>query len=324
MPEDFGIIIACCARDYIFAKGCCASIRHSMGDIPIALIVDGNFSTKSLEDAYQVRVINQHNIASDFLRKKSFGFGLTKMIAFWESPWQHFLYLDSDTIAWGNILNFANYGQFDVISDQPAYESTDQDISTYYFDVERIGNHFPDFDWTKHRKDFFCTGVFFGTRGIFSIEDYRRILDICMQDPRVFKMGEQGFLNLMLFQAADQGKIRIGQAPLQFLVPDFSSDAAQKMFPLDAQTGPIHQGRDIIIHWCGVNKPISTTSMVYARPMTFYRHHFLSISSKSTGKMAGFSLKIEDLFHYVHLYKGKFRRKIAKLNQAIHRRSVRG
>jgi hypothetical protein len=137
-------------------------------------------------------------------------------------------------------------------------------------------------------------------------------------------MGEQGFLNLMLFQAADQGRIRIAQAPLQFLVPDFSSDAAQKMFPVDAQTGPIHQERDIIIHWCGVNKPISTTSMVYAQPMTFYRNHFVSISSKSTGKMAGFSLKIEDLFHYVHLYKGKFRRKIAKFNQAIHRKSVRG
>jgi hypothetical protein len=323
MPEDFGIIIACCARDYIFAKGCCASIRNSMGDIPIALIVDGNFSTKSLEETYQIRVINRNNISSDFLRRKSFGFGLTKMIAFWESPWEHFLYLDSDTIAWGNILNFANYNQFDVISDRPACESTDRDISTYYFDVVRIGNYFPDFDWNKHRNDFFCTGVFFGTRGIFSIEEYRHILDICVKDPKVFKMGEQGFLNLMLFQAADQGKIRIAQAKLQFLVPDFSSDEAQKLFPVNAQTGPIHQERDIIIHWCGVNKPISTTSAVYAQPMTFYRNHFLSISSKSPIKMTGLSLKIEDLFHYIHLYKGKIRRKITKFNETIHRKYAR-
>jgi hypothetical protein len=319
MFQDFGIIIACCARDYIFAKGCCASIRSHMGNVPIALIIDGNFSTKSLEDTYQIKIISRNNVSSDFLRSRSFGFGLTKMISFWESPWKHFLYLDADTIAWGNILNFANFNQFDVISDKPAYKLTDKDISKYYFDIERIGNYFPDFDWSKHRRDFFCTGVFFGTRGIFSIEEYAYILDICLNDPKVFKMGEQGFLNLMLFQAADQGKIRIDQAPVQFLIPDFSFDVTQKLFPLDGHAAPMNNDINIIIHWCGPNKPISNTSAVYAKPMTFYRNAFIN-DSRSTIKKTSALLKIEDLFHYIYLYKGKLKRKIEQIKEAIRRK----
>jgi hypothetical protein len=68
--EDFGIIIACCYQDYLFAKGCCASIRHFLGDVPIGLIVDGTFSLSSLEKEYGVRVLNHHTVTNEFLRKE--------------------------------------------------------------------------------------------------------------------------------------------------------------------------------------------------------------------------------------------------------------
>jgi hypothetical protein len=54
--EDFGIIIACCDQDYLFAKGCCASIRYFLGDVPICLLIDGTFSVSALEKSYGVRV----------------------------------------------------------------------------------------------------------------------------------------------------------------------------------------------------------------------------------------------------------------------------
>jgi hypothetical protein len=105
MIEDFGIIIACCDQDYTFARGCCASIRYFLGDTPIALIIDGTFDTSPLEQTYGVKVINPSTVSSTFLKERSFGFGLTKMIAFWESPWKHFLYLDADTVVWFNITS---------------------------------------------------------------------------------------------------------------------------------------------------------------------------------------------------------------------------
>src|SRR5512136_1148544 len=123
--EDFGIIVACCASDYLFAKGCCASIRHFLGDVPICLLVDGTFSVADAEKAYGVRVINHNSVTHEVLRRRSFGWGKTKMIGFWESPWEHFLMLDADTIIWGNLLKYANFKDFDLIVDRPRYKYSD-------------------------------------------------------------------------------------------------------------------------------------------------------------------------------------------------------
>ena len=48
--KDFGVIVACYDKEYSFAKGCSASIRYFSGDVPIFLIVDGDFSIKELEN----------------------------------------------------------------------------------------------------------------------------------------------------------------------------------------------------------------------------------------------------------------------------------
>jgi hypothetical protein len=69
--EDFGIIVATYQGDYSFAKGCCASVRYFLGDVPICLIVDGTFSTSSLEKAYAVRIINHNTVTNKFLREKA-------------------------------------------------------------------------------------------------------------------------------------------------------------------------------------------------------------------------------------------------------------
>ena len=50
---DFGVIIGCCRRDYGFAKGTVASVRHYMPDMPICLLVDGDFPTDDMQRAYR-------------------------------------------------------------------------------------------------------------------------------------------------------------------------------------------------------------------------------------------------------------------------------
>jgi hypothetical protein len=136
--EDFGIIVACCFQDYLFAKGCCASIRHFLGDVPIALIVDGTFSVSSLEKAYGVQVINRNTISNEVLKNRSFGWGKTKMIAFWESPWKHFLVLDADTNVWGNVLRYADFEQFDVIIDKASYGYSDEKFLNSFLKYQEL------------------------------------------------------------------------------------------------------------------------------------------------------------------------------------------
>lgn len=312
--EDFGIIVACCYQDYLFAKGCCASIRHFLGDVPICLIVDGTFSVSSLEKAYGVQVINQNTIVSDVLKHRSFGWGKTKMIAFWESPWQHFLVLDADTNVWGNVLKYADFNQFDVIIDKACYGYSDELVSKFFFEVSEIEKYFPNFDWQAHRNDYFCTGTFLATRGIFSLDEYIEILDFTEKHPNIFKYGEMGFLNFMLFRAADQGRIRLSQAPMQLIVPDFEQEDLKKRFPVQ-ETGPVlHDNQAIVIHWCGP-KPRLFSSKAYSEPMNFARRQFLQKERGYTGTSANFWLQLEDSYSLLNVYKNKVIKKISKAIQ---------
>ena len=314
--EDFGIIVACCYQDYLFAKGCCTSIRHFLGDVPICLIVDGTFSTSALEKAYGVHILNHHNVSHELLRTRSFGWGKTKMIAFWESPWQHFLVLDADTNVWGNIIKYADFKNYDVIIDKPRYGYSDEMISEFFFDLNQFEKYFPDFNWRTHRYDYFCTGTFFATRGIFSLDEYIEILDFTEKHPGIFKYGEMGFLNYMLFQAADAGKIRLEQVEMQLLVPDFEQQELRKRFPVEA-TGPVVQDEEAtVIHWCGP-KPMISTSKVYSEPMSFCRRQFLHNERGYTGATADFWLKLEDFYSSFNVYKNKIRRRLSHYTRKL-------
>ncbi|MBP0016008.1 MAG: hypothetical protein J7647_00435 [Cyanobacteria bacterium SBLK] len=310
--QDFGIIIACCFQDYLFAKGCCHSIRHFLGDVPICLLVDGTFSTDSLEKIYQVRSIDRTTVKNDVLRQRSFGWGTTKMIAFWESPWQNFLVLDADTNVWGNVLRFADFENFDAVIDDPQCSYSNEDINQYFFDIEGIEKHFPEFDWHKHRTQYFCTGTFFGTRDMFALEEYIEILDFVEKHPDIFKYGEMGFLNFMLCRAADTSKIRLGHANFQILAPDYGKESLANRFPVTQKEPAIADDDAAIIHWCG-DKPLMSTSRTYTKPMNFSRRKCLEIERGLTGIPADLYLQWEDWYSTSIKYKNKAQKKLKKL-----------
>src|SRR5687768_16946542 len=134
--KDFGVVVVCSKNDYLFTKGCCASIRYFMGDVPICLVVDGDFSVESVRKTYNTQVLYRKNVKNDFLRNKSYGWGITKMIAFWESPFEHFLLIDSDIVLWGDMRKYANFKDFDLIIDKPLSKYSQKDVCLYFFETE--------------------------------------------------------------------------------------------------------------------------------------------------------------------------------------------
>src|SRR6266480_4058902 len=115
--STFGITMCCYRGDYPLLKGCCASIRAHLGDIPICLIVDGKFPVAEICELYSVTVLHREQIDKRLLR--SYGYGLTKMIAFWHSPFERFLHIDADTICWGDILRDIPWREYDFIFNEP-------------------------------------------------------------------------------------------------------------------------------------------------------------------------------------------------------------
>lgn len=305
--EDFGVIVICCDQDYFMAKGVCASIRHFLGDVPICLLVDGTFSVADAQKAYGVKVINRLNMTHDVLKQRSFGWGTTRMIAFWESPFKHFLLVDADVIIWGNILKYANFKDYDVIIDRPCSGYSREAVQEYFFDIPVFEANFPGFNWQN--RPFVCPAVLFGTRDIFTLEEYVEILDFKDKHPNVFKYGDMGFLNYMIFRAADRGRLRLGQEDIQFLVPDFPQEQAKKRFPMN-ETGPVVVDDEAnVVHWCGP-KPTLSSSNPYSEPMNFFRRKFLRDASGTTGLAAEALLQVEDLQRNIYVYKKKIRKKL--------------
>ena len=59
MAEQLGFSVSCYRGDIPLVRGCLASIREFAPDAPVCLVVDGNFSTRALEQAYGVQVIRR-------------------------------------------------------------------------------------------------------------------------------------------------------------------------------------------------------------------------------------------------------------------------
>lgn len=276
--QDFGVIITCTKTDSLFAQGCCASIRYFMGDVPICLLVDGTVSVDSIASTYNTLVITKKSVKSELLATRSMGWGLTKMIAFWESPFEHFLLLDADTCVWGDVSLYADFTKYDAIVDLPYYSYTEESINEYFFDTNLLKTLYPDFAYLSH--PYVCTGVIFGKRDIFDIAEYEYILNLKDKHPGLFKYGEMGFLNFMLFRAKQEQKLRIGAVHTQHIVTDFSFEETKKRFPLNSV--PVVTGDPTVIHWAGGSKPVRSNPHIYSEPMLFFRKKFMKDNGHSS------------------------------------------
>lgn len=274
--ESFGVIVICTKSDLLFAKGCCASIRYFLGDdMPICILKDGNFSLQGLDTQYKATVLERSTIKNSFLRNESFGWGKTKMITFWESPFEKFLWLDADTCVWGDIRKYADFENFDLIIDQPNCTYGQDDIEEFFFNQNWLRKHYPAFNLDQHCQAYFCTGVLFAKKGVFEIEEYIEIIRKVKEHPNMFRYGEMGFLNYMIFSAVQAERVKMKQLDFQYLVPDYPHEETKKRFSFDKEEHPIVDNEPSVLHYCGNAKPVVQSPYGYwTYPMTYFRRNF--------------------------------------------------
>ena len=278
MTEDFGVVVTCCVGDYMFAKGCCASIRYFMGDVPLCLLIDGEFPLEGLPELYGAKIIRKQDVRAPFLQSRSYGWGTTKMIALWESPFEYFLLMDADTIVWGDVRKHASFDTYDVILHDHGEWNEDQ-VSKWFFNVESVRASFPTFSPMSH--GYANTGVMFMRRGIFELREYQEMLDFVQAHPGMFFPGEQGFLNFMLFRAFEEGRIRLGHASLQYIVGDHEIESTKAKFGI-SNGKPLVENEPMALHWCGLKPFIGKKVPMFIEPMTFFRKQCL----RDTGLMS--------------------------------------
>jgi hypothetical protein len=303
MP-DFGVIIGCYARDYGFAKGTIASVRHYMPDVPICLLVDGSFPTDDMQRAYGVTAFYRSQVQNVFLRNLSFGWGISKMVAFWEGPFDRFLFLDSDAILLGDLrpklFNGPEKDNWDMFIDKPRYDYGEKDVQSWFFNADLLSQHYPSFDWRAYTGRYYCTGVWAGRKGLFPLEEYKAIMLLRMAEPQLFYPGEMGFLNFMIFQAEAEKRIKIADDHIQVLAPDFPLEELKKRWHIDHPPPKLPPADAAVLHYTSI-KPTVARGIV-AAPMTYFRRQ--AAAAAGLGSMRAWSLlKNEDLYHDLRRWK---------------------
>ena len=266
MSPVLGFSISCYKGDVPLLRGCLESIRYFAPDAPICLIVDGDFSTQTLERAYGVQVIRRADVTDPGLRRWSFGFGFTKMVAFWESPFDIVFHIDADTVLWGDIRKNLPTPPWDVVYNEPHEVITPAIQLDQYFDPARIFEVIEPFPWEGN--PYFNSGTLCVRRGALDLDEYLRLLELQRKHPDIISF-DQGLLNILVFRAVHEGKVRASAAHLQTIVALFSKAELEARFRIEAGR-PVIGDKPSIIHWAGI-KPWQGNDKIFSRSMNFFR-----------------------------------------------------
>ena len=263
-----GVVILVWAGDVYLAKACCASVRQSLGDIPITLLVDGAATdTRDLERLHGVRRLVLQEVASDEEARLCSGTSWAKLLLFWMSPYERFLCLDADTIVWGDVRLYATLDQLDFIAafhaqSRTAFQ-TPEEIQNSVFDADAILKLDPTLNWRG--QEFANCGVFFARRGVFP---KTQLMDLRRMD--CWRCYEQGLLNYLRWQALPGGVPRMGGHRVQLFPAETTCLPADRFLPRN-------QSQPVIIHWMGKKPKLGRPF----RAANDYRKLFLTMTGRS-------------------------------------------
>jgi hypothetical protein len=277
MNKDFGIVLTTYVGDFYLTKGLLASIKKFAPELPICIIQDGDFPLGEALNTYNIsHVIKKKDVKNDFLRDNCFGSRCTNMIAFWESPFEKFLYLDSDLVLWGNILRHINIEEADFFYNEPHEPYNEKIYKTQYFDYERLFDFVEKFNWQQCH--FFNAGVFIGKRGILDLEKFKQMYWLWKKDKSLMPAEPQGMINYLIFLAHEKGELKASEKHLQTIVPVWSIQQLETTFSFSNNEPVVKQ--DTVVHWAGIKPLMMNKDKVFIAPEKYFRKlHLKNIGS---------------------------------------------
>lgn len=267
MSNELGFSVACHRGDVPLLRGCLASIRYFAPDAMICLVIDTDFDSRPFERRYGVTTMRRRDVRHPGLREWSFGPGITKLVAFWEAPFERIFHIDADAVLWGDIRSNIPDCDWDVVFNEPHEEITEFIQKTQYFDPEVIFEYIEDFPWLGN--PYFQAGVVCVKRGVLDIKEYLKMLEGQRKHPDVFINMDQGILNILVFRALQAGKITAMPAHLQSVVPALLKHELESRFRI-RNGKPLPWVQPTVVHWAGP-KPYTTNPDVFSLPMDYFR-----------------------------------------------------
>ena len=305
----FGFVTGCHEADKFMVQATLASMRHYCPDVPICLIVDGDFNVSDLEKDYQAIVLRVSDLESAEMRKLIAGSFHAKHAAMWEGPFEFYVWIDSDAIVWGDFTRQIRTDvDFQIFWSEISIPRDATEIPAwlprFYFDPSKLRQIDPNFDWRGHA--YFSAGVFACRRNAIPFERYVDVEAVSRQVPGLFELGlnsfkgDMGILNYLVHAMAQRGDLKTTASDLQHVpghqgIAEFEHDCASSgwRFPVNIQ-------RPRVAHFCG-RKPFLFDRQAYSRPFTIarlehHRRHHSNLGAwlamlNEDGKMLAFKTK---------------------------------
>jgi hypothetical protein len=254
-----GVVISCYPLDLQLTRICVASVRFWYPHIPIWLLKDrhyGDFDTGEIEKYWNAQVYPS--------RQNTQGWGFGKLEVMTELPKRRLLFLDSDIVLVGRVIDrLEEFDEDFIVAKEDGYEAAA--IESNYFSLDKLLQLDPEFKFPGYG---FNGGQIVATTGCLTRSDFAGLLDWdtrTVNRPDVFKKGDQGLSNYVVFRQAQQGKLTIRREPFMvwpgeaaltghIQLSDFTSD------------GPHQQ----VIHWAGFGWGKSPENMPRSEILLFF------------------------------------------------------
>jgi len=256
-----------------------ASIRHYCPDVPICLIVDGDFGVSDLEKEYQLILLRIGDLPSVEMRNVIAGGFHAKQAAMWEGPFERYVWIDSDAIVWGDFTSQIRMDvDFQIFWSEISIPANATEIPAwlphFYFDPSKLRQLDPTFDWRGHA--YFSAGVFACRRNAIPFERYVDVKAVSHSVLGLFESGlntytgDMGILNYLVHAMTQKGDLKTTVSDLQHIpghhgTAEFEQDCASVdwRFPANIQ-------RPRVAHFCG-RKPFLFDRQAYSKPFTIAR-----------------------------------------------------
>src|SRR5262245_13857176 len=294
------------------AQATLASIRHYCPDVPICLVVDGDFDVSDLEKAYDLIVLRVSKLPSEEMRKLMGGNARAKHAAMWEGPFEFYVWLDSDAIVWGDFTPHVRtdvdfhifWSEISIPGDATQVPSW---LPHYYFDPVKLARFDAGFDWRGNA--YFSAGVFACKRNVIPFEKWMEAESWGRDAPGLFAdFADQPLLNYFVHSMTRRGEIRSHMSNLQHVSGHHGTDEFERDCVNNDWHFPQNIRRPRVAHFCG-HKPLVFDLDSYSRPFTIARleHHRIQ-----RGRLGAWMALLNE---ESHVFVGKFQRRLQRALQ---------
>lgn len=259
------VVVACFKKDLFLLRPCVASIRYWYPDVEIYLIKDfiqGPFSTHEIEKAFDVKIFPSS--------RKNFGWPWSKLAVILHEERNKYLFLDSDVVLLGKVLDRLNAFDDDFIVTGGQEDQWSFNVNTHYIDMKKMESFDPSYRFPGFT---FNGGHIVMTSGLLKEADFEQVIGfgeaIVNKHPDIFKHGDQGPLNYGFAKAAQEEKIKLRYE--DFWIWAGTPEAQQ----IDLNAIKTKTGIPYVLHWAGL-KPVDFRKYMRYDILKFYENYYYS------------------------------------------------